>query len=1221
MIVLRRFIMTIMTLLICSALPIVHAATFTPTGFQETQVVTGLDPTTMAFAPDGRLFVCEKPGRLRLVSWNGSSYLLTTVIDLSAEVDASNERGLMSVAVDPLFGNGTNDHVYLYYTAKTPTIHNRLSRFTISAGTASAASEVVLMDFDTLPGSVHMGGGLRFGQDGKLYVASGDGSNGGNSQNTGNLLGKLLRLNPDGSIPTDNPNHGTYSGNMRAIVALGLRNPYTLAVQSGTNRLFVNDVGGAVWEEVNSYTTGTSPAAINYGWSTIEGPIAAQTPPADYADPVHSYDHGVGTAICGSAFYQPTAPTGIAFPSAYNGCYFFSDYGNYAANTGEIYWIDPASPATRTLFANAVNRPIAIEIAPDGALWYVARGGIVNGGPGSEADNGSVGTGGSLYRVTYVGGGTPTKVTFVQQPGATNASNIIAPAVTVALRDASDNIVNATATVTLAIGTNPAGGTLSGMLSVAPIDGIATFSTLSIDAPGNGYTLTASSTGLTGATSSAFDILAAVTAPVIAPGTGTFSGPVWVQLTSATPGATIRYTTDNTPPDAGSTLYSAPFQITTTTTVRAIALKAGLTTSGETGATMTINGSTPYGWAARPPVSGVAMPATVAGTIPATLSATNLFSDLTTLTAAPGFVPYDVNSPLWSDGADKLRWVGLPGSQRIGFAPTGEFSWPGGTLFIKHFELETNEITDTRRRVETRVLVLDSTGTNGYGVTYRWNDAGTEALLVDADGLDESFTITSASGTRSQTWHYPSRTQCLQCHTTNAGFVLGPKTRQLNGTYTYPGSGGGIGSDNQLRTWNYLRMFVTDIGEGSISNWTKLVRVDDGSATLEQRTRSYLDANCASCHRPGGAPSPWDARFDTHLDDQGIIHGTLTNNLGNAAARVVVPKDSGLSAMHVRLTSTSGSVQMPPLARNVVDQAAMATIAQWIASLPNGSGLHGEYRNEVATPGFSTVPVVTRTDPTVAFTWPVSPGTGVNADDFTVRWTGSVVPAASGSYTFFVTSDDGARLWVGDTLVIDQWVDQGTTEATGTPIALTAGTRYDLRLEFYENDGGAEVTLRWQSAGQTKAVIPMYRLFPTAAVVVGPVPGTPSAPAVAGNGSTAPTIGGSGTPGTTIHILVDGVEIGSTTVGDDSTWSYQLTGLTPGNHQVTVIASAPAGSSGTSPASTVDVGGGAGGSGGGSSSSGGGSSCGLGGGLAALALFLLVWLGRPLRLRDRKRRL
>jgi uncharacterized repeat protein (TIGR03806 family) len=1205
----RHLVRLLLIVPLLLALRPVPAATFSQPGFSETQVVTGLDPTTMAFAPDGRLFVCEKPGRLRLVTWTGTAYLMSTVLDLSANVTANNERGLMSVAVDPLWGAGS-DYVYLYYTATLPTVHNRLSRFPVINGTALLTDEEVLMDFDTLSGAVHNGGGLRFGQDGKLYVGTGEGGSSANSQNPGSLLGKLLRLNKDGSIPTDNPNHGIYTGDLRAIVALGLRNPYTLAAQAGTNRLYVNDVGGGGWEEINSYTTGTSPAAVNYGWDLIEGRIAAQTPPSGYADPVHVYDHGVGTAICGSAFYQPGAPTGVAFPAAYHGRYFFADYGDYAADTGEIYWIDPENPLTRTLFASAVNRPIALEVAPDGALWYVARGGIVNGAPGSPDDNGSVGTGGSLYRVTWTGGGSPTRVGFVQQPGDTNASTTIVPPVTVAVRDADDAIVNSTATVTVSLGTNPGGGTLSGTLAVMAVDGIATFSDLRIDQPAVGYTLHAASTGLGSATSAPFTVLPTVATPVITPGTGSFSGPVWVQITSATPGAQIRYTTDDSAPTGVSMLYSGAFPLGSTTTVRAIALKTGLDTSAEAGATMTITGTTPYGWPTRPSVGSTAMPATGTGTLPGTLAATNLFSDLTDLTAASGFVPYSVNSPLWSDGAHKRRWVGLPGNSRIGFASTGEFAWPAGTVFIKHFELETNEVTHLKRRLETRVLVVGSTGDTGYGVTYRWNDAGTQASLVEADGLDETFTITTATGTRSQTWRYPSRSQCLQCHTRQAGFVLGPKARQLNGEYTYPGGG----TDNQLRTWNYLRMFTTDIGEGAISSLPRMVHIDDGSATLERRVRSYLDANCAHCHRPGGAPSQWDGRYDTDLDAQGIVRGALTNDLGDSEARVVVPKNTARSALHVRLTSHAAGVQMPPLARNLVDQAAMAAIAQWISSLPDGSGLQGDYRNEPKNSAFTTAPALTRTDGPVAFNWGVgSPGSGVDVDNFTVRWSGSLVPRVSGEHTFFVTSDDGARLWVDGMPVIDQWVDQAATETPGTPLLLTAGVRYDVTLESYEFAGIAEIALRWQADGQPKNLVPAYRLFPVAAASVGPVPGTPSAPQITGNGTTSPTISGTGVAGTTIRILVDGVEVGSTTVAGDGTWTYVLTGLLPGTHQVTTIASAPGGDSGASPAATLDIPG----TGGGGSprADGGSSSCGLGGGLAACGLFLLIWLIRPLRLR------
>jgi len=1193
----------LLSVLTCGCL--LPGATFVPTGFSETEIATGLDPTTMAFAPDGRLFVCEKPGRVRVIKLVGSTYTLlsTPFVDLSSQVNAVNERGLMTVCFSPSFAS--DGYVYLYYTLNVDPVHNRVSRFTANGDVAMSGSEVVIVEFDALPEAIHNGGAMRFGLDGKLYVAAGDASEPANSQDPTSLLGKLLRLNANGTVPNDNPTYTTATNQLGAIVGMGLRNPYTMAIQPGTGLMYINDVGDGAFEEVNSYATGSPPVKANYGWGltdNIEGPIAAQTPPADYRNPVHYYDHGVGPAICGSAFYNPSSPSGIAFPAAdYTGRYFFCDYGDYATNTGEIYYINPANPTNRTLFANQVNRPIAVEVAADGALWYVARGAIVNGGAGSVEDNGSVGTSGSIYRITYIGGGGATRLTFVQQPTDCDAGTAITPAVTVALRNEANLIVNSNATVTLA----PSSGSLSGTTSVAAVAGIATFSDLRLSAPGT-YSLSASSTVLTPDISTTFVVRPDVVTPVIAPGTGTFSGPVWVQITTTTPDAEIHYTITNSAPMADSPLYTGPFQLTATTIVRAMALKAGLNASDEASATMTINGTTAYGWPTRPAVTGVTLPATADGALPTTLSATNLFSSLDTLTANPGIIPFDVNSPLWSDGAHKRRWIALPSASRIAFAPVGEFIWPGGTILVKHFELETNEITHLSKRLETRVLVLDSAGTGGYGVTYQWNDAGTEASLVASDGLQQTLSITTASGTHAQTWHYPSRSQCLQCHTHNAGFVLGPKARQLNGTYAYPGAN----SDNQLRTWNYLRMFTTDIGEGSIAALAKLVPVDDGSASLELRARSYLDANCASCHRPSGTPAAWDARFDTDLDAQQIINGVLANNQGNSSSRVVVPQNTALSAMHLRLTSTTTGVQMPPLARNVVDPAAVATIAQWVASLPNGSGLQGVYRNEDKS--FVTTPVLTRTDPAISFTWPGSPGTGVNADTFTVRWTGSVVPRFSGAYTFFVTSDDGARLWVDGAQVIDQWVDQAPTEATGTPITLTAGTRHDLTLEFYEHGVGAEVALRWLSANQTKAVIPMYRLFPTTAVVVDPIPTTPSAPTVSGGGSTAPTISGTGTPGSTIHILVDGVEIGSTTVGTNGTWSYQLTGLAAGSHQVTVFASAATGSSGTSAPSTVVIGGGTQSS---SSAGGGSSSCGFGGGLAVLGLFLLYWLVRPLRLR------
>jgi uncharacterized repeat protein (TIGR03806 family) len=536
---------------------------------------------------------------------------------------------------------------------------------------------------------------------------------------------------------------------------------------------------------------------------------------------------------------------------------------------------------------------------------------------------------------------TATALAIVQQPTSAAADDTIG-AVQVAVQDAGGATVSgSSAPVTMAIGANPAGGTLSGTLTVNAVDGIATFADLSIDHPGTGYTLAASATGLSGATSSAFDILAMVATPVITPAGGSFSGPTTVRLGDATSGATIHYTTDGGTPSGASPTYDPadPPVLTGSATVKAMAIKSGLTDSAVARAAFTITGSTPYGLPYRPVVSGLNVPATNTNP-PATLSATHVFTDLAALTPAPGIVPYTVNTPLWSDGAAKSRWIALPGTSRVGFRADDEWSFPGGTILIKHFELGIDDADPAaRRRLETRLLVLNATGTSGYGITYKWRGDDSDADLVAAGGLDETITIATTGGSRAQIWHYPSQSECLTCHTTNAGFVLGVKTRQLNGPFTYPSTGV---TDNQLRTWNHLQMFTADIGEGNIAGFSRMKAIGDGSATLEDRVKSYLDANCGQCHRPGGVAAAWDARYGTPMASQGIIDGAVKTDLGITGAKVVVPHDTGRSILRVRMASTDGSgpnpVKMPPLARNQVDTAAVAVVDEWIDAGAPSSG-------------------------------------------------------------------------------------------------------------------------------------------------------------------------------------------------------------------------------------------------------------------------------------------
>jgi glucose/arabinose dehydrogenase len=345
-----------------------------PTGFIETQIAGGLaNPTAMAFAPDGRLFVCLQGGQVRVIK-NGA---LLSAPFVSLTVNASGERGLLGIAFDPNFES--NHFVYLYYTAVTPTLHNRVSRFTASGDVAVAGSETVLLDLNNLTSATnHNAGAMHFGPDGKLYIAVGENATASNAQTLGNLLGKMLRINSDGSIPSDNPFFATAMGNNRAIWALGLRNPFTFAFQPGSGRLFINDVGQNTVEEINDGIAGS-----NYGWPDSEGP----TTNGNHRGPSYFYGRGstlfTGCAITGGAFYDPAVGQ---FPVQYVGRYFFADYCG-----GWIDSLDPASPTTATNFASGIASPVDLKVGPDGSLYYLARG-----------------SGGVVVRITYTGDAAPS---------------------------------------------------------------------------------------------------------------------------------------------------------------------------------------------------------------------------------------------------------------------------------------------------------------------------------------------------------------------------------------------------------------------------------------------------------------------------------------------------------------------------------------------------------------------------------------------------------------------------------------------------------------------------------------------------------------------------------------------------------------------------------------------------------------------------------------------
>jgi hypothetical protein len=287
-------------------------------------------------------------------------------------------------------------------------------------------------------------------------------------------------------------------------------------------------------------------------------------------------------------------------------------------------------------------------------------------------------------------------------------------------------------------------------------------------------------------------------------------------------------------------------------------------------------------------------------------------------------MPYDLNVPFWSDNAIKTRWFSVPNTNlTISFNPTGNWSFPTGSVWIKHFELElTNGVPGSRHRLETRFIVHNTNGV--YGVTYRW-DSVTNATLVPEAGLDETLTINEGGTLRTQIWHYPSRSECLACHTPQGGFALGFNTAQINRDFNYSGS-----TTNQIEALSLAGYFSNAISNRYLL--PTLAHATNNAISLEYRARSYLAANCAHCHQPGGGVfALWDARITTPGPQAGIINGPLNNNFGNTNNLVIVPGTLSNSILF-QLVANLGPGHMPPLPTSVINTQAVTLLAAWITN-------------------------------------------------------------------------------------------------------------------------------------------------------------------------------------------------------------------------------------------------------------------------------------------------
>lgn len=353
----------------CTALPLSSAfAATVPQGYTDKEVARGFErPSAMTALPDGRILVLQATGVVRVLK---QDLLLPAPFHTVTNADSTGERGCLGIAADP--GFATNKYVYLYCTVNNGGVsNNRILRVTAEGDTATA--ETTILDLPAIPTGTqwHMGGGLRVGPDGKLYIGAGSQEDDrpppelSNSLNLSNPFGKILRLNTNGSVPADNP-YATTAGTDPKIYAYGLRNPYGINF-SAQGIMLINEVGAGSWEEVDQ-----GAARANYGWSDVEGP---SNNPA-YTNPLYAYEHLNGAcAITGATFYNPSASR---FPAQFRDAYFFVDFCD-----GQIRALPANSRIAPVAFASGLDSAVALTVSPDGALYYLNSNYFQGDGTGS----------------------------------------------------------------------------------------------------------------------------------------------------------------------------------------------------------------------------------------------------------------------------------------------------------------------------------------------------------------------------------------------------------------------------------------------------------------------------------------------------------------------------------------------------------------------------------------------------------------------------------------------------------------------------------------------------------------------------------------------------------------------------------------------------------------------------------------------------------------------
>lgn len=987
-----------------------------PQYFQTGLIVpSGLNgPSGFEIAPDGRIFILERTGTIKVVK-NGS-LLSTPFADLPSV--ATGDRGLIGLAFDPDFTN--NHYVYFYYTGLD--LLNRVVRFDAS-GDVGTNGPVILYETSSPSTQFHVGGSIRFGLDGKMYFAVGDNGYPPNAQNLSNPHGKLLRINKDGTIPTDNPFVNT-PGALPEIWAYGFRNPWRFQFDSVTGKLYDGDVGEATWEEVNEIVKGG-----NYGWPTAEGVCAG----CSFINPIYTYNHdNQSSAVTAGPVYR-----GSMFPDEYQGNFFFGDYARGFIR--RIIFADSGQVASVEDFDTNAGSVVDLKVAPDGSMYYLTY------------------IPGRLYRVQYsIGNSQPVA-------NATADTTKGVPPLTVHFSSSGsydpdgdplqyqwDFGDGTTATTSHPTKTYNQAGTYTVELRIS--DGqnttlaiplviqVGVPPSITIGEPYDGQvyqagdTITYQASAVDGA---GFDLVdGRITTEVvfhhdthihpflgpIVSNSGQFTIPLsgesdpdtWYELIfTATDeaGLSSKKSVSIQPRKTTYTITTSPLTnlqvlldgqpITTPHTIEGV---VGFQREVSAPALQVHNG-TPYGfdhWSD----GGAATHVVTVTTSPITHTAF-----------------YSQRVPFTGEYFNNLDLSGTPDVVRLD--PAIDFPWndnsPDPAIGFDNFSVRWRKVEPfTAGRYEFTTKTDDGVRLfiDGQLLIDQWHDQGTVPYqaTVDLTAGDHEIVMEyfehGGGAIAHLDWKFVGATA-------PSGFIA-----QYYGNMQLQGTPVVTRTDPVIDfVWNEGTPDPAMPVDHFSVRWSQAYQFDASpyvfTLTADDGIRLKIDGVTVL--------EKWiDQPSTTYMVQHDMTAGThdivveYYENGGGAVAKVSWVK---------------GDIAPPP---------------------PTNT-YQGEYWNVAAWPAIPGIPAtpanLTRSDATIDFGWnDAAPDPGLTLDHFIARWTKRHTFAA-GTYRFTTTTDDGVRVYIDNQLLIDAWHDQAVTTVTADK-TLSAGP-HDIRIEYYENTGGA----------------------------------------------------------------------------------------------------------------------------------------------------------------------